>query len=57
MIDFIIDYRDFEAVAALAFGSLDDFSFNMAEANVLDNIYELDWCGKVALSAIEKASK
>lgn len=57
MIDFLIDYRDIEAVSALAFGSLDDFAYAMAEANVLDNITELDWCGKIALCAIEKASK
>lgn len=57
MIDFLIDYRDFESVAALSYGSLDDFAFNLATETVIENLPELEWCGKTALCAIEKASK
>ncbi len=55
--DFVFDYKDIEAVARYAFGSLDDMSYALAETEICFNLQNLPECVDIVDKAIAKACK
>ena len=53
--EFVFDYKDYQAVSALVFGSIDEFAMKLAKFQIDFNDFRANECIDIVDKAIAKA--